>query len=157
MKIHIQPICRVLALIEYDERMAPGEVFVWVNPTRAFLARRDETMREFSTKRKPVSKKLFEVSEVSEANEDELFAADKSAVAGEIKKEGSEIRARLESFNLQMCAWYAELWSRGEDMETHWTADEVQNLSDLDPALFTWLINHSDRAMKEHRTAEKKS
>lgn len=128
MKIINRPICKVLELKDYDPRMEPGEVFIWVNPQREFLRRRDVFMRDFS--RAP------------EINDEKSLDMNLE---------------RLEIFNLQMLDWYAELWSKGENAESHWTADEVRELSDADPACFSWLVSNSTRLMSEHRKGEKKN
>ena len=60
-------------------------------------------------------------------------------------------------FNLSMFAWYAELWSQSTDEESHWTIDEVREVSDADPALFNWLVRTSSQMLNEHRAQEKKS
>ncbi len=44
MKIDILAICTPIALSEYDDRLSPAEVLVWVNPTRQFLRERDDLM-----------------------------------------------------------------------------------------------------------------
>jgi len=127
MKIEIRAILKILELKDYDPRMAPGEVLVWVNPTRVFLARRDEAMRE--------------IPRAAVKDEESIAMA----------------RERLEIFNMQMFDWYAELWSQGEDPEMRWTADEIRELSEVDPSCFNWLVRESARLLREHRIGEKKS
>ena len=127
MKVEIRAILKVLELKNYDPRMAPGEVFVWVNPTRTFLLRRDEAMQHISRESVKDGKSLDMAQE------------------------------RLEIFNAKMFEWYAHLWSKGDDPETHWTADEVEGMSKLDGAFFNWLVRESARLLREHRTGEKKS
>lgn len=129
MKIDIHPILRVIELSDYDERMKPGQVFVWVNPTRAFLDVRARLMADLAIK--------------------------------DIKAESAEnvelATARFTVFNSQMMAWYAELWSQSADAESHWTVEEIEQLSAVDPAFFNWLVRESAHVMREHRTGEKKS
>ncbi len=124
MKIDIPVICADVALSEYDERLSPAVIKVWVNPTRQFLRERDEMIAGISsmkTAENPVTEEV------------------------------------LEPFNNAMMDWYARLWSKGADPETHWTADEVRVLNETDPSLFHWLLTRSGQVMREHRENEKKN
>lgn len=130
MKIDIQTILRVIELSGYDERMKPGQVFVWVNPTRAFLDVRARLMADLAIK----------------------------DIKAETSAENVELTtAKYSVFNSGMMAWYAELWSQSADVESHWTAEEIEQLSAVDPSFFNWLVRESAQVMREHRTGEKKN
>lgn len=131
MKINITPIVKGIRLSEYDERMAPAEVLVWVNPTRGFLQVRTDAIKSLPAPTLPSPKLEEERPNLGEG--------------------------RFEEFNTLMFGWYAELWSKGVAAETHWTAEEVQALNEQDPTLFTWLMQRSAQLMNERRLVEKKS
>jgi hypothetical protein len=53
-------------------------------------------------------------------------------------------------------AWYADLLSQDSDPATHWTAEELQQLSDADPAIWQWLAAQCWDALGAHREALQK-
>ena len=67
------------------------------------------------------------------------------------------VEKSLAAFNEAMFGWHAELWSQGADVERHFTAEEVSALNDADPAFFSWLLNESAQALREHRQGQKKN
>lgn len=141
--IKFLPIVKEILLAEYDPRMAPEKVFVWVNPPRVFLRKRDEAIKTLD------ARNLLARKPREDANGSVGFDVDHEAVQ----------KAALE-FNEFMYGWYAELLSQGEDPETHFTADEVralQQTEESDPNFFPWLIQQTARKMRDHRSGEKKS
>jgi hypothetical protein len=58
----------------------------------------------------------------------------------------------------QIAAWYAELLSQATAQETHWTAAELQQIYESDPALWAFIVGRCWDLIGEHRTAlEKKA
>jgi len=48
-------------------------------------------------------------------------------------------------------AWYAEWLSQADDPETHWTADELQEISETDPALWDWIVIRAWALVDDYR------
>jgi hypothetical protein len=109
-------------------------VNVWVNPTRKFLAERDRAIAGLDARN------------LQPKADDPEKQIDPEA-----------LQKMTESFNAKMFDWYARLWSKGADAESHWTADEVKEVSETDPALFNWMVKESSRMMADWRAQEKKS
>ena len=125
MKIDMKPILKAIELKEYDPRLEPETVEVWVNPPRKFTAVREDAYRN-----------LFE-NKTDQAPE--------------------TVQGNLETFNQIMFGWHAELWSKGADVERHFTLAEVSELNEADPAFFSWLLRESAQALQEHRKGQKKN
>lgn len=53
--------------------------------------------------------------------------------------------------------WYAVVWSQGEAEETHWTAREIVDLQEKDPALLSWMVRATWTLRGEHISKKKKS
>lgn len=51
--------------------------------------------------------------------------------------------------------FYAAWWSHGPEA-THWTAEEIREAEDADPAFVNWLVSRAWRARREHITEKKK-
>lgn len=132
MKISIPKIIRPLRLAEYAPEYGEAQVQVHVNPSR-------ETLHKVIHARRSIA-----------------ALAEKGA--GEAPE---KYLKELEKLVKQITGWVAEIWSQGEDAETHWTIEEVdqiiQHSADTDPALWPWLLNSTLDLILEHREAAKKA
>lgn len=61
----------------------------------------------------------------------------------ELKRRGQ----RVLDLNQEMMDWLALMWSKGENSERHWTAEEVNTLCnhllDTHPAAWQWILEHT--------------
>lgn len=137
MKFIIPPVLRVVELSEYHPDFekgtdgAPVRVHVWVNPTA-------ELLREYDDLAARRIKCSDEVAKTDDQQKLMTLAAEYVAVGNGLGE------------------WYAKLWSRHADATTHWTGDDVLDMSAADPALYGWLTRHTWELIGEHRTAQKK-
>lgn len=73
------------------------------------------------------------------------------------RKEKIESAAEMEAYLVELCGWYAEIWSQGDE---GWTAADVETLiretQDTDPRLWSWVANETVRMIGEHRSGQKK-
>ena len=150
MKLDIKRIVRPLALRDYAEEYGDEVVWVWVNPLRAFRMRLYELADEF----KAVRDRLEELAKA------EAEAVEGDAEGGtpegdtpnpEVKSLGDEV----DRITGELHAWWAELWSQGQDEETHWTVGDVGELieaaRDSDPMLWDFLQERSMELSNAHR------
>lgn len=135
MRIIVPPITRPILLSDYAPELVrdngePITVYVWVNPPRRVL-------REFSD----LNSEVRAIQEMADSADQEELSTRVARVSGAISE------------------WYAALWSQHRDTLTHWTADEVRELSasDADPALYDWLCARSWEAIRDYRAGQKKT
>lgn len=140
MKITVQPVLGKIELSEYAPALAGQAVYVWLNPSRAFLRKRAEAVDVLNQPMPPEPPEI----DPAETTGYEIWRAE-------------QFRFKADAFNRVMMTWHAELWSKHADEATHWTADELTALDEQDPAFLMWLIRRSNQLMSEHRAAEKKS
>ncbi len=80
-----------------------------------------------------------------------------AAVRGSLEQEAG---ASVDPLRREMCAVFAELWSAGSEVETHWSAEAVDRLitemADTDPQLWPWLRKRTLEMIREHRETAKK-
>ncbi len=136
MKINILHILKEIPLADYNAGMAPAVVLVWVNPPRKFMQRRATAMRELDARKLMARKK-------SESGDG--FVVDPVA-----------LEKLVTEFNQTMMQWYSELLSKGEDPESHWSPEELAELSENEPSLHMWLIKQVERNIRDHRDGAKK-
>lgn len=132
MKVKIAAIIQEIDLGEYNEAMSGGVVQVWVNPPRSVRKEREALLRAYASLFRSVA-----VSETPEAKKYGLgrlldFFRGKNARMSELEKAGQRVYA-----------WFATLWSQGTNPELHWSAEEVAELNEREPALYAWLIRKS--------------
>lgn len=141
MKIQINKVVRPFDLGEYAKELAGQTVDVWVNPTRNILGKLDDLELRSSA----------ELGKVRNALPKE----------GEDRTNYQKALEHLEKWTKDEYAprqreWYAALWSHGDDKERHWTADELKDLDDTDPALYQFMRTRTLEMIREHREREKK-
>lgn len=65
--------------------------------------------------------------------------------------------AEADRLNAAMNAWYAEIWSQGEEAETHLSAEEVERACESSPDFVRWLIERTNALFLQQREQEKKA
>jgi hypothetical protein len=158
MQIKVQKvIVEPLELGEYHKAYAGQCVQVWVNPP-------SEKRRKFSELRE----RIVEIDEARKTppqidKHDLLTPVPQVQVergeraaetwAEKLEKESAELLEEIDR-------WLSEIWSQGAD-ETHMSSAEIKQLRDetreIDPLLFSWLVNASRRRMLEYLGAVKKA
>jgi hypothetical protein len=153
MKINIPKVIIPVDFGGYAAELAGQFLQVWVNPPQDKL-------------------KAYEIL-VMELNERELSAAKQILVpdqpTGEpeanilkhtIARIGALLKIRKETpaqgLDVQVLEWYAEMWSQGPQA-TQWTAQELRELEQRDPACLTWMISQTWQARRDHVERKKKS
>ena len=133
MKVKAVIITQPIDLGEYNEAMSGGVIHVWVNPPRSVRKEREELLRTYA--------KFFRSVAVPEKP-----IAKKHALAVLLDLfRGKKTRTltQLQEAERKVYAWFAELWSQGDNPELHWSVDEVAEINEQDPVLYQWLIRRS--------------
>lgn len=147
MRISIPKILRRIDLADYAPELVhpdgkPILVWVWVNPPRDLMERRRAILQTGG----------------------DAIRRLKDAPAGGTDGQGLTLEERrrivadLADTSTGISAWFAEIWSQGQDPETHWSAEDVLTVgkNSTDPALYVWLQNRTMELIEEHRSGEKK-
>ena len=141
MKFEIKPLVRPINLSEYAEEYGDQAIWVWVNIPRALRVAHAEIVRDFEVV----------------TNERKALAEDPDDVTEEAVDEHAE---KLDELSTRLYGWFAEVWSKHEDPETHWTAEDVDELVDVcldsDPRMWSWIQDEHWRLVTEHREGVKK-
>ena len=141
MKFEIKPLVRPICLSEYAEEYGEQVIWVWVNQPRAVRVAHAEIVSDFEG--------VVEERRVLTESGDEV---DDQAVA--------EHGEKLDELSRRLYGWFADVWSRHPDEETHWTADDVDEMVDAcldaDPRLWSWIQSEHWRLITEHREGVKK-
>ena len=137
-KFELKPITRPVELGDYAPEYAGATFHIWVNMPRAQLNELFLLQREAAD--------LVEAARLDPT--DDLSKIDRRAALWK------DIDARLN-------AWYARTWSQHADAATHWTADDVRELSDqlvsADPQAWYWLSRKCQATITEYRNLERKN
>jgi hypothetical protein len=145
-----KPITKELNLSEFDENQ--DFVFhVWVNLPMKMIRRRNkltieslEALRETETIANRINETAKETDKAKKAAQVVKNAAAKKLVEARVKKAN---RAEAEFFT--------EIWSQGEDEETHWTVDDFQEwqkeLTEENPGLWRWVLRATNALINTHR------
>ena len=131
MKINIPRVVRPIALSDYAQEFGEQVIEMWVNPPR---------------------EKRLAFADIMERYRDTLGQIE----ATEDSDELAELAERIVSIAGELHAWYAELWSQGED---EWTAEQVAELAtaclDTDPGLWDFVQESSLDVMQVYRRQKK--
>lgn len=161
MKIDIKPLVRAIALRQYAEEYGDQVVWIWVNPPRQLRLEHWDIVQDFQAV-------TDSRAEFLKPLEGAVKAAEEAEAAGEQAPELPELDAdvlasldqQINDLSRRLYGWFAELWSKHNDDETHWTADDVLVLVeaclDADPRLWDWLQDEQWRLLREHREGVKK-
>jgi hypothetical protein len=119
LKFPLPRIVRPLRLGDFLAELGDVQVLVWVNPPADLRQQRWALLEEYN-------KTVNAYQELAEKKRDEKkYTAWKAEWAKRWK------------------AWFAEIWSQGVDLESHWTLAEVEDLEAQAPALVEWLIRQT--------------
>ena len=137
MPIQIRKVVRPLALRGLAQEYEDDFISVWVNPNREMLARFEVAREETEQIKKQLS----------------ALAAEKKADPKKIR----EISDGLDEANRLLYAWYADIWSQGEETSHHVTAEAVEAWArTADPALWLYLTSGTWRLINDHLAHAKK-
>lgn len=138
MKFNIPKIVRRLEMSAYAEEMEGLALHVWVNPSRnikkAFwdcqvelIELKQELNKLMATKTKPVAKKVDALNE------------------------------RVNGVYKTIYAWYANIWSQASDPDTHVAIEEIEAMTDEDPALWIFMAQGTQALIEEHTEGTRKN
>ena len=131
MKIDIPRVTRPVALSDYAPEFGDQAIQMWVNPPRKVRLAFSDIMDRYKAT----------LDELTEAEGDEAL---------------SDLAERVVELGGEIYAWYADLWSQGDD---EWTADEVgefvQACMDTDPGLWDYVQEGCLDAMAAYRRQKK--
>jgi hypothetical protein len=153
MKDIFKKIVRPLDLREYALEMEAG-IQVWVNPPRALLLEDAGLALAVGTLRKELAELARQAAEADAAGGDD------SEQRESVRAQGKELGSRINELGGAQANILSQLWSQGEDPETHWSLEEVLDLAtrsaDTDPALYLWLRSRTFAMISEYRAGQKK-
>ncbi len=174
MKVNIPKVTRPIRLSDYAPEFGEQVIEMWVNPPRklrlafaditdraraervqiAALAADEDALDQYTKDRSDPDKKKHQRD----------FAANVLAAHAEAKDLPDDEKAERLTAHFkhtaeigeELNAWYAEMWSQGED---EWTAEDVKELAeaalDTDPGLWDFVQESSLDAMQEYRRRKK--
>jgi hypothetical protein len=125
-------ITRPIDLGKYYDEYRGQVVHVWVNPPKTIRREREVLLQTYA-------KLIHEVS---------LPVAKQGKGAAQIlqllqmKLTPSQDK-RLHDLDRKFSEWFTVLWSQHADSESHWTVDEIDELKEVDHALYNWLVEQS--------------
>jgi len=134
MKFNIPKIIQPLEMSEYDEAMEGLALQVWVNPPRSVHS----SYWKFQIELGKLSKELESLKDADPKKIDDL-------------------NARIESVNRDIFAWFSNIWSQGKDPDTHVALEEIETMTDEDPALWGFVTNNTMKLIREHRDNQRKN
>jgi len=73
-----------------------------------------------------------------------------------LRDEGKDEQADQIKLDEQLRDWFAKLWSHGP-ADTSWTADELLEIAETDPAFAGWLILQTWQMIGSHSAHQKKA
>jgi hypothetical protein len=137
-KFEFCKITRPIDLAQYAPEYAGAVVQMWVNAPRAVIA-------EWGELRAAVVTMVGKMQ--TEDGDDPAIQAQRGD--------------RFVELNGRMNAWWSTMWSQADDPETHWTADDVDqlvnHLTDIDPQAWAWLISTCLETVQAYRSGERKN
>ena len=132
MKVNIPRVTRPIALSDYAPEFGEQVIQMWVNPPRA---------------------KRLEFAGIMDRYRDTLAAIE---AAEDGAPEIAEMAQRVVDIAGELHAWYAEMWSQGDE---EWTAEDVKELveacMDTDPGLWGFIQESSMDTVQAYRRQKK--
>ena len=156
MQFTIPKVTRFLPLQEYapDEPTLAGVgIHVWVDPPRSVLVEFDQLNREYSQVLNKLAVKLGSDPARKISPTERMLSWLNARVKGSQDK---RFQSETESYRRSLNVWYARLWSQSSDVETHWTVEELEKISEENPRLYEWLCTSSWALIERHRDDVKK-
>lgn len=124
MTIKIPKVFVQIPLGDYTDQFGSQVVEVWVNPPRALLKQRLESIGKW-------------LKTIVDQNPQEIPTAE------------TMTRSTQDQYR-ELFAWYAEIWSQGEHGE-HWTADDVWQAYEQSPNFVMWLLDRTNKIFEERQ------
>lgn len=134
MKFNIPKIIQPLEMSEYDEAMKDLALQVWINPPNRIHA----SYWKFQADLMRLSKEL---ESLKDADEEKI----------------SKLNSKIEAVNKEIFAWYSEIWSQGSDPNTHVSVEEIEAMTDEDPAIWAFMTSKTAEMIREHRDKQRKN
>jgi hypothetical protein len=138
--IEIRKLVRPLALSGFAPEYGDDFIPVWVNPSRDILSRYEQIRGDAAGLKQRLA----------------ALADEGTPDQAEAQKLGAEL-ARV---NELLYAWYAQIWSQGDNTGEAMTVQHVRELSDRceqeDPALWFFLISGTWQLINDHVSYAKK-
>lgn len=139
MKLKIPKVLKVIDLGDYAPELTGQIVQVWVNPPR-------EVKRQYND---ATAKHFADVSAIRRPTPEEIEQ-------GVEDHSEADYQALKVALNRTQLAWWAHIFSQGNNAENHWTGEELEALDVQDPAFLGWLIVRADKLMQDHQQNQKK-
>jgi hypothetical protein len=156
MQIIIPKVTKFLPLQEYapdEEALKEVGIHVWVDPPRSVLVEFDELNRAYRAVLEKMVKKLGKPNDEKTSPGERLL----SWLQVRAKSmQDQKFQDATGSYRRSIYGWYARLWSQASDLETHWTADEIEKIAENNPHLYEWLCNSSWALIEQHQEDVKK-
>ena len=131
MKITIPKVTRPIALSDYAPEFGEQVIEMWVNPPR---------------------EKRLAFAGIMDRYRDTLARIEQAEDSDDL----ADLTQQIVDQAGELHAWYAEMWSQGED---EWTAEQVKELAeaalDTDPGLWDFVQERSLDLMQEYRRRKK--
>jgi len=144
LKISVPKIVRDLDLGGYADELAGQRVQVWVNPPREKVLAYSDIMAEIDGFDQQIADLHGRISEEPEK-------------VDELTEQIDALAERVEKANDALFAWYAEIWSQGDEKESAESVREfATSTMDTDPALWRWVAQSTVLMIADHRRGEKK-
>lgn len=134
MKFDIPKIIKPLEMGAYDEAMEGLSLRVWVNPPSGINSSYWRAQADLQK----LSKELGSLKDSD-------------------TKQVEDLNERIAKVNLDVFAWFSNIWSQGKDPETHVSVKEIEAMTDEDPALWGFMANGTTRLIREHRDNQRKN
>ena len=148
-EIKVPVITKPLDLSEYHKSLSGGVIDVWVNPPKSVRRERKALLDAYAV--------FFAHVATSAGVAD---TGRRPVLRGWInllkKRDASSQQKRLLKLEQDVYAWYANLWSQGANPELHWSVEEVEQITDRDPALYQWMIRRSTLMIDAFQSDKKK-
>ena len=137
MKFNIPKIIRRLEMSAYAEEMDGLALHVWVNPSRNIKKAFWDLQIELIGLKQELNK---------------LMETPKPAT-----KKVEALNGRVEGVHKTIYEWYANIWSKASDPNTHVAVEEIDAMADEDPALWTFMAQGTQALIEDHADGIRKN
>ena len=137
MKFNIPKIIRPLEMSGYAEEMDGLALRVWVNPSRNIKKAFWDLQIELIGLKQELNK---------------LMETPKPAT-----KKVEALNGRVEGVHKTIYEWYANIWSKASDPNTHVAVEEIDAMADEDPALWTFMAQGTQALIEDHADGIRKN
>ena len=145
LKISVPKIVRDLDLGDYADELAGQVIQVWVNPPREKVLTYSDITAEIDGFDAEILKLHKRISEEPENVE-------------ELTEQINVLAGRVEKANDALFAWYAVIWSQGDEEESAESVREfATSTMDTDPTLWRWVAQSTVLMISDHRKGARKN